>query len=307
MKNLFKLLSICFFFYNCSETDVLNETGNLEVTDFNLPELPENFQYEGWLLVDGSYVSVGKINNDSLVNNRARFGQIEMEDLNRAQSFAITVETTASPAPSNFVLLVGDFNGNTAELSPNAEISNGVLSLANRISASYTVQNASVPAANAGNYEVNGVWFFKGEGENAESTLQLDYNDLTYQAWLVKTTGDLNYDLNIGVIQNDTIADNYRSFIPSSFSASIPDFPGEDFLQQPGGTDAPPFPDEFFPVDVRGAKIIITPILSGYSSIKTPFPVHILEATIPADAVKDPNLTRDFHINTNFGAKATKL
>ncbi len=307
MKNLFKILITCLFFYNCSETDVLNETGNLEVTDFHLPVLPPNFEYEGWLLVDGSYVSVGKITNDSLTNNRARFSKIEMEDLNRAQSFAITVETSSSPAPSNFVLLVGDFNGNTATLSPNAEISNGVLSLANRISASYTIQNASVPATDTGNYDVNGVWFFKGEGANSERTLELDYYDLKYQAWLVKTIGNSNYNLNIGVIENDTIADNSRIFIPSPYASNIPDFPGEDFLQQPGGENVPTFPENFFPVDVRGAKIIITPILSGYNSIETPFPVHILEATIPTDAIKDPNLTRDFQINTNFGAKATKL
>src|SRR5690606_35929185 len=158
MKKILAILTICFTFYHCSETDILNETGKMEITDFNLPQLPDNYYYEGWLMVDGSYVSVGRITNDSILNNHARFEEIEVNDLNTAQSFAITVESSGSPAPSNYVLLVGDFNGNTAELSPDAEVSNGVMSLANRISASYTVQNATIPAVESGNYGTVGLW-----------------------------------------------------------------------------------------------------------------------------------------------------
>ncbi|WP_424367997.1 anti-sigma factor [Moheibacter sp.] len=306
MKKIISILIISFFFYQCSETDVLNETGKMELTDFNLPNLPDNYHYEGWLLVDGSYVSVGKITNDSLANNIARFSRIEMTDLQTAQSFAITVESSGSPAPSNYVLLAGDFDGNTADLSSNSEVSNGVMSLAKRISAGYTVQNASVPAENQNEYGVNGIWFFKGSGANMEPTLQLEYGETKYQAWLIKTADNLEYKLNMGIIDNDTIADNSRMFIPSAFAENIPDFPGEDFLQLPSNTTSS-YPEGFFPVDVRGAKLILTPIPSGYNQTEIPFPVHLLEATIPNDAQKDPNLTREMQVNTNFGAKATKL
>ena len=307
MKKFFVMLGTVLFFLQCSETEVLNETGKMEVTDFNLPELPENYYYEGWLLVDGSYVSVGQITNDSILNNRARFSEIEVTDLQTAQSFAITVEASGSAAPSNYVLLVGDFNGNSAQLSSNSEVSNGVLSLANRISASYTVQNASVPEADQGNYGTNGIWFFKGADDSMETTIQLEYGDINYQAWLQKTGSDgLDYNLNMGVIENDTIGDNSRVFIPSAYATNIPDFSGEDFLQLPSSNSGS-YPEGFFPVDVRGAKLSITPIPDGYSSTTTPFPISLLETIIPNEAVKDPNLVRDFQINTNFGATATKL
>src|SRR5690606_7255441 len=278
-------------------------TGKMEITDFNLPQLPDNYYYEGWLMVDGSYVSVGRITNDSILNNHARFEEIEVNDLNTAQSFAITVESSGSPAPSNYVLLVGDFNGNTAELSPDAEVSNGVMSLANRISASYTVQNATIPAVESGNYGTVGLWFFKGNEGNRETTLELDYADLNYQGWVKKPYESNEWILNMGVISSDTIADNFKSF--TIFPNNTPEFSGDDFLQDPeGGID---YPEGFFPMDVRGSKLVITPIPSGYNNAEVPFPIELLQATVPADATTDPNRTRALEINTNFGAKAIKL
>jgi len=303
MKRLLMLACFSVILAGCEETDILNETGKMQVSDFNLPELPSGYYYEGWLLVDGSYVSVGKITNDSISNGIARFSKIEATDLATAQSFALTVETNDSPAPSNYVLLVGNFDGNTASLTSSGETVNGVLSLANRISASYTVQNASVPDSLAGNYQENGAWFFKGTGENKEPTLHLDYNGVSYQAWLQNIQNNVEWYLNMGVIASDTIADNWKSF--TLYQNNTPEFPGEDFLQQPSGGTV--FPEGFFPLNVRNSKIIITPIPSNYNSTTVPFPVFLLEATIPADAVKDVNLTRELNINTNFGAKATKL
>lgn len=289
--------------YSCEETEVLNETGKMQVTDIHLPQLPDGYHYEAWLLVDGSYVSVGNITNDSISNNIARFSEIEVNDLETAQSFAITIETNGSAAPSNYVLLTGNFDGNTANLSPDNEVVNGVQSIARRISAAYTVQNATVPEEEQSNYGTNGIWFFKGSGENTEPVLELDYDEMAYQAWLVKSQNNVDQYLNMGRIISDTLADNYKSF--TLFTNNTPDFPGEDFLTDPdGGVD---YPEGFFPLDVRGAKLILTPIPTNYDNATNPFPVFLLEATIPNDVVRDTELTRNLEVNTDFGAIATKL
>lgn len=300
------ILSLCFFFFlsSCEETDILDETGKLEVFDINLPKLPEGYFYEGWLLVDGSYVSVGKMNNDSIQNNKARFSRIDALDLSGAQSFAITVETT-SGAPSDYVLLVGDFIGNDAELFTNATAYNGVESLAKRISGSYTVQNASVPETEQPNFGTNGIWFFKGMGNQKQPTLKLDYKELSYQAWLVKSQNNNDWNLNMGIIKSDTLADTWKSFIPAPYAPNIPNFPGEDFLQQPGSGTS--FPENFFPVDVRGGKVVITPIFSNYNNPDIPFPIYLLEGIVPENAEKDPNLERDLLINVSYKARAKKL
>lgn len=304
MKKLISILSLSLLFTACEETDILDQTGKLEVNDFNLPYLPNGYFYEGWLLVDGSYVSVGTINNDSIANNRARFSQIEVNDLNQAQAFAITVETSGNPAPSNYVLLLGQFNGNIAELTTDAELPNGILSISNRISGSYTVQNATVPSSDAGNYTENGIWFFKGTGNEKEKTLNLDYQGLNYQAWVQKVENNSLNTLNMGVITSDTLADNWRGFTKPEYQPNTPKFPGEDFLQQPAtGTI---YPENFFPMNVRGTKVFITPILPNYSSTTEPFPIILLEATIPQNAVVDPYLTREFQKNTQYRAKAIK-
>ncbi|MGB7499137.1 MAG: anti-sigma factor, partial [Moheibacter sp.] len=250
MKKLIPIFCFLLIFTGCSETDIINETGEMEITDISLPELPNGYFYQGWLLVDGSFVSAGTITNDSIANNYARFSKIDASDLSNAQSFAVTVETS-SGAPSDYVLLIGNFDGNTAQLNPNTIADNGVKTLGQKISAGYTVQNASVPPEEAGNYGTNGIWFFKGSDENKEPTLQLDYHGLRYQSWLIKTFEGNDWYLNMGQIESDTITDNWRNFIPAPFAPNIPDFPGEDFLQQPGSGTS--YPEGFFPADVRGS------------------------------------------------------
>jgi hypothetical protein len=305
MKKIIALLSFSFLLFGCEETDILVKTGKLEITDINLPPLPPSYFYEAWLLVDASYVSVGKFNNDSILNNRARFSNIEVNDLADAQSFAITVEKADSPAPSNYVLLVGNFNGNTSQLTVDAELTNGVLPLARRISGSFTVQTATIPDADLGEFGVNGIWFFKGTADAKETTIQLEYEDLRYQAWLRKPADNTFNNLNMGVISSDTLADNWRGFTLPAYQTNTPKFAGEDFLQQP--TTGTQFGADYFPLDVRNSEVWITPILTTYADGNEPFPVVLLKGYVPEGIENAPNQTYPLEINTNFGAKATKL
>lgn len=306
MKKFIVLLCVLFFVWNCSDTDIIDATGKMQLSEFNLPELPEGYHYEGWLLVDASFVSVGKITNDSLTAGIARFDRIDRGDLSSAQSFAVTVESgSQSGPPSNYVLLLGNFEGNTALLKPDITTLNGVKGLSSKISGGYTVQNATVPPAEAGNYGSNGIWFFKGEAGNREAALDLDYTGLNYQAWLIKKYEGVEWNLNMGVMKSDTLADNWRGFIPLPFTENIPRFPGEDFLINAGEDVG--LPNELFPTDVRGGKIIVTPIFSNYNNVGVPFPIHLLEANVPENAQKDPNLLRPLEVNLNFAAKAVKL
>gem|GEM_PF-819647 len=304
MKNWIIGFCLCLIFVGCDETEIISPTGRMEVTEIQLPALPEGYFYEGWLLLDGSYISVGRIDNDSIAQNQARFTNIDQSDLNNAQSFAITVERSTG-APSDYVLLTGNFEGNTALLNVYSDNFNGILSLADRISGKFTVQNASVPSEDEYLYGVNGIWFFAGEGDEKQPTLQLDYRELSYQAWVVKRHDNIDWNMNVGVIQSDTLADNWKSFIPAPYVPNIPNFPGEDFLQQPGSGTS--YPDGFFPANIRGSKVVITPIFSAYTNSNEPFPIRLLEGEIPADAVKNPNQTYELHVNENYTVKAVKL
>lgn len=305
MKKILLAFFSAILLWSCEETDLLDETGRLEITDFNLPELPTGYNYQGWLLIGGTYVSVGTFNIDSINNNRARFSNIETSDLALAEAFAITVEDASSPAPSNYVLLVGDFNGGSADLFVNATSHSGVTTLANKISASYTIQNATVTPDLPGTFTENGIWFFKGEDTQAETTLSLLYGELRYQAWVQTTTdaGARRY-LNMGVIGADTGRDSRNAYTSQTTSA-IPQFSGEDFLVQPEGET---FPVDFFPKNVGGSKVFLTPIFSGFiNEAETPFPIQLLISEIPTDITNDINITYPMQINTNFGAKVTKL
>lgn len=304
MKKYLLIFISAMLLWNCEQTELLDETGRLEITDFSLPMLPEGYNYQGWLLVGGTYVSVGTFNIDSINNNRARFSNIETSDLALAEAFAITVENASSPAPSNFVLLVGDFDGNSAELATNKTTSNGITSLGNKISASYTIQNATIPVDQTGNDTPNGIWFFKGSGTQTESTISLEYGELRYQAWLSTILDNAPKYVNMGIITSDSIRD--LSNIYTSYNTNVPDFAGEDFLVLPSGES---FPEGFFPrnVTLPGTKVIITPIITGYASHTVPFPIFLLEGTIPVGVANDPNITYNMELNTVYKAKATKL
>lgn len=303
MKKFLLIILSVFLLWSCEDTELLDPTGELEMTDFNLPELPTGYVYEGWLLVGGTYVSVGTINQDSINNNRAHFTGIERSDLISAESFAVTVENSTSPAPSNYVLLVGDFNGETADLFADKTSVNGITTLGNKISASYTLQNATVTIPN-NNYTQNGIWFFKGEGEFAETTLSLFYGELRYQAWLeTEEDGDTIY-VGMGTIASDSGKDSRNAYTTQTTSSEIPDFAGEDFLRRPDGEI---FPADFFPRKVLGSRVVLTPIFTTENSLTAPFPIFLLQADIPIDATNDVNITYPMQLNTNFGAKATKL
>lgn len=297
MKKVIAIAAIALSLVNCTETDLIDETGKLTVTDINLPELPNGYFYEGWLLYNGTFVSVGKINNDSINQNLARFSKIEARDLANAQSFAITVENNSSPAPSNFVLLVGDFNGNTSTLSPTFTSLQGIETLAQKLNAAYTVQNATVSAEDQNLFQENGIWFFKQTGSERQSTIKLYYNDIQYQAWL----HNQNRYVNMGIIKSDSLVDDSNRYTTYT---NIPLFSGEDFIAAPENET---FPAGFFPVDVKGKKLIITPILPGYANNTEPFPIHLLQAEIPTNITKNSEITYEFQKNTNYSAKATKL
>lgn len=305
MKKFLLIAFSALFLWNCEDTDLLDPTGELVVTDFNLPELTDaGYIYEGWLLVGGTYVSVGTISKDSITNNRAHFRGIETSDLSLAESFAITVENGSSPAPSNYVLLVGDFNGSSAELTADGTTINGITTLGNKISAAYTLQNATVTPEVPGTFTENGIWFFKGEGAFAEPTISLIYGELRYQAWLETTIEGVVRHLNMGIIGADAERDSRNEYTPQNPSL-IPNFAGEDFLRKaPGET----IPDEFFPMNVKGKKIILTPVFSGFAPVNNkPFPIYLFQSQIPTNVSNDVNVTYPMELNTNFGAKATKI
>lgn len=304
MKIRVLFILILFLGYGCSETDIIDETGRLEVTDIGLPALPDGYFYRGWLLVDGSFVAAGTLTNDSIANNYARFDKIDAADLKNVQSFALTVENS-SGAPSDFVLMIGNFDGAEARLRTDTEAVNGVKPIGLKLSAGYTVQNASVPPEESDSYGTNGIWFFKGEAENSQPTLSLDYESLRYQAWQKKSFNGNDWFMNIGQIESDTLSDNWRNFIPAPFAPNIPNFPGEDFLQQPGSGTS--YPEGFFPADVRGSTVILTAIFPNYNNSETPFPIFLFSGKVPNDAVKDPNLVRQLELNTSYTLKVKKL
>lgn len=124
--------------------------------------------------------------------------------------------------------------------------------------------------------ERSGLWF--GDVIKNESKLVLPSlpQGWVYEGWAVID----DQPLTTGRFRNANQADRFSGF--SDESAAPPDFPGEDFLQDP---PVAVFPDLAFPVDLAGQQVMLSiePDVNGRDLIgEDPFPMTVLKRSIPS-------------------------
>lgn len=127
--------------------------------------------------------------------------------------------------------------------------------------------------------ERSGVWF----GDVIRNTTYLNLpqlpNGWVYEGWAVIN----NQPLTTGRFFSGVRSDAFSGF--SAELANAPDFPGEDFLQNP---PVAVFPDLKFPVDLAGQKIRITIEPNGRNSMdptgQSPFPAILFEGDVSSIA-----------------------
>lgn len=101
-------------FVSCNK----QEEGVLKIEIKGLPELGENFAYEGWIIVDGSPQTDGIFTVDSEGRPGETCFELDKKALSEATAYVLTIEPMPDPEPkaSAVHVLGGDFSKNTAEL-----------------------------------------------------------------------------------------------------------------------------------------------------------------------------------------------
>ena len=279
LKILISILSsfVILSLMSCEE----NETQNLSISIAGLEDLGSAAIYEGWLLVEGIPVSTGKFTVDAEGTLSETTFIAEVEDLDAATAFLVTVESVPdlSPSPSDIKLLAGDFLGNYSSLS-----------IAHRSAIGHEFEESAgsyilaTPTDMDDSNEKSGVWFVDNSSGFPE--VGLDLPDLS-EGWVYEGWALLN-----GVpVSTGTFTETTGPDASSRFSeAGGPPFPGEEFLlNAPDGYE--------FPINLAGQSIMISMEPVPDNSPK-PFVLKPLLGEIPADA--EVNTVLEINRNRSF-------
>ncbi|QTE23195.1 anti-sigma factor [Polaribacter cellanae] len=265
--NLATIFALTAFFAACSNNDNEPTTGNLTVNLDGLEKLGTDFVYEGWLIVNGAPVSTGTFTS-------VKFPQtftVGFNDLETATKFVLSIEpkNDTDPAPSKTKILAGDFTGNSATVNSK---------IVGDFSDSWGKFILATPTDGMNNNERSGVWFLTpGTPPKAGLGLPELKEGWKYEGWAVIN----GKPVTTGKFTKLAATDEFGGFsganaLPAPNGANG-FFPGEDFL-----TNAPD--GQTFPVDLRGATIVITVEPSPDDS-PAPFALKPLAKKVAADAV----------------------
>ncbi len=245
MKKILVLiaLSVGVFFVSCSKDDDGGpSTTTIALDTAGLKVLSGGSTYQGWLIVDGKPKPTSKFTDPTGIVNLEAF----TSDIEKATQFILTIEPyrDEDDAPSDSKILIGNFNGNTADL----DFASVVADL-KATSGEFVLKTPTddVGGVNNGNDQF-GVWFVNSQ-ENASLVLPVLASGWIYEGWV-----DFESKiLSTGRFSKVTGIDQGNFY--SGSGGSIPEFPGEDFLMIPNQV---PVSGIELPAEVTGKRVFIT-------------------------------------------------
>jgi hypothetical protein len=238
-KMFIAIVAIALVSYSCSNDDNDgSNTSDLTLNLIGLEALGPDFVYEGWIIVNGAPITTGRFSSVAFPQTFS----IDTALLNEATTFVLSIEPTVDPdpGPAATKVLVGDFNGNSANVDTSiiGDFSNSAGSFFLRTP---TDENGT----NNGNDE-NGIWFgTPGMPPTPNFILPTLPDGWVYEGWVVGEAGPLT----TGTFTTFNTMDDAAPF--SEIMQPGPPIPGEDFfLNAPQG--------ELFPLDLRGRTVVIS-------------------------------------------------
>lgn len=271
-------------FNSCKKDDEKDDNlqGNLSLSFTNLENLGSGYQYEGWIMVDGSPVTTGTFTVDDNSTLSQTSFTLDAEDLDAATAFILTIEPNPDndPAPSETHLVAGDFSGTSASLTIGDS-----RALGNAFTAAAGQYIIATPTSADMMDENSGVWFVDPTGATMAPSLDLPELPAgwAYEGWAVINGSPLSTGTFTSVSGADAAA-------PYSGMEAGPPFPGEDFV-----TNAPA--GLTFPTDLQGTTVVIS-IEPSPDNSAAPFTLKPLAGAVPASVVNG-NL---YSLDNNIGA-----
>lgn len=234
---------------NAPSATTAMKTVKLDFTAQKLDPLGADFDYEGWIIVDGKPVSTGKFDVDSAGVLSPLTSQVAASDADKATKFILTIEPAKNdpPAPADTHIVAGDITqGATA--TANLTVSDGAALGSDFGTAVASGDFILASPSSAAVDDEKGIWFFNGAGAQG-LTLPTLPAGWVYEGWAVingtpVTTGRFTDPAAADL--DGAGPDKGTDGCGSAGMGACPTFPGQDFV-----TTAPA-------VDLRGATAVIS-------------------------------------------------
>lgn len=275
-KLYIKLIIACFglLVWSCDEDTSpgpIPPTGNMVINLSNLEVLPSGWIYEGWIIVGGEAMSTGEIEVDSDGNLKNSTIPVESANLESANKFVVTIESTTDndPAPSNVKVLSGDFTQYEAVLSTDGENAIGSNLDASSFSGKFLI---NAPTTATSDDDTSGVWFIdNSSGSNAAGlNLPILNTGWIYEGWAI---------INGTVVSTGRFTSASASDESCNYCGPLaaPSYPGEDFVANaPSGLN--------FPTILADERVVIS-IEPQPDYSNAPSNIKILDGIIPSIGV----------------------
>lgn len=279
----------CLTVVACSDDDSDNTPASTPATSANLnlnlnglEKLGDDFEYEGWIIVDGSPVSTGTFDvNDNGELTQSSF-TVDQAKLDSATRFVLSIEPSpdSDPAPAPTKLLVGDFSGNSAN------VGTGTVSMVGfaNVSGDYILATPTDGANNTD--EFSGIWFLNNSTGSAVAGLSLPALEAgwKYEGWAVVN----GMPISTGTFTSVSGMDNAAPYS----GMGGPAYPGEDFLfNAPTGW--------MFPLDLRGGNAVIS-IEPDPDNSDKPFALKPLAGMIPSNLADHTVASMNDNVSASF-------
>lgn len=253
------IIAIGLIFTSCTKNDEITEK-TITQSFQNLPDLGDNYVYEGWLIVGNQKISTGRFSHTegaSFTSNA-----IDISAVNSATTYVLTIEpATESGAdltsPSGWIFSKGDFTNNTASPSTNDALYSGSTNL-ETATGNFFLKAPSVGSVGS---DANGIWFIDAlpPTKGGFTNLPTLANGWIYEGWVVvpNSNGGMT-PVSTGRFSNPDMAD--ESFFGAANNNEfkgpngVPPFPGEDFIADPNNRYA----GVTFPIDLQNATVVIS-------------------------------------------------
>jgi len=237
--NLFLSMLAVMVLVACSGDDDGTSTpmSDLTLNLANLDPLDNGFEYEGWIMVNGTPQSTGTFTNP----NSTQTFSVPTADLEIATAFILSIESDNDPAPSDTKILKGDFvgNANLTNLTFENQVP-GILSMGGEFF-------LATPTDNVPDNNESGIWFMSEPGVAGLTNLPALGPGWKYEGWVVVD----GVVLSTGKFSSATGNDESSFF--SGDANDAPPFPGEDFL-----ATGVPIDGLTFPLDLRNQMVVVS-------------------------------------------------
>lgn len=207
---------------NDDQTSSANEIQTLSIATTNLEPLGSDYNYEGWLIINGQAISAGIFDIENGAPAPSSF-EIAAEDADAATHYVLTIEPAVDddPNPSSTHIVAGRIVNGIADATTSDAAALGT----DFADAQGTYINATPTNGNA--TPEQGVWFLDPTTSPASASLDLPSlpEGWAYEGWVVIEGAPVS----TGYFTDPAMADSDGAGATAGPQAA-PNFPGQDFI-----------------------------------------------------------------------------